>query len=122
LLSVFEIPAGIWHSLASIEGNQTKGGIHVMIRSYNYFVLIILSILLWCSPTDLHALTAQEILDQSIMKQNLGESFRIAATVKTYKTKKLLSDQTLWLMAQIRKDGANFVDLTLRRNPKGYAS
>ncbi|MGO9568482.1 MAG: outer membrane lipoprotein-sorting protein [Desulfomonilaceae bacterium] len=91
-----------------------------MIRSYNYFVLVVLSILLWCSPTDLHALTAQEILDQSIMKRNLGESFRIAATVKTYKAKKLLSDQTLWLMAQIRKDGANFfVDLDSPPQSKG---
>jgi Outer membrane lipoprotein-sorting protein len=91
-----------------------------MIRTYNYFVLIVLSILLWCSPTDLHALTAQEILDQSIMKQNLGESFRLAATVKTYKAKKLLSDQTLWLMAQIRKDGANFfVDLDSSPQSKG---
>jgi len=91
-----------------------------MIRSYNYFVLIVLSILLWCSPTDLHALTAQEILDQSIMKQKLGESFRIAATVKTYMAKKLLSDQTLWLMAQIRKGGANFfLDLDSPPQSKG---
>jgi len=90
-----------------------------MIRAHNHFVLIVLSILLWCLPTDLRALTAQEILDQS-MKQNWGESFRIAVTVKTYKAKKLLSDQTLWLMAQIKKDGANFfVDLDSRPQSKG---
>ncbi len=78
-----------------------------MNRAYNHFVLIVLSVLLWCLPTDLRALTAQEILDQSV-KQNLGESFRISLTVKTYKAKKLLSDQVLWLMAQIGNDGANF--------------
>jgi hypothetical protein len=119
LLPVFEIPAEFGTSLASIQGNQPKGGIHVMIRAYNHFVLVVLSILLWCLPTDLRALTAQEILDQS-MKQNLGQSFRIAATVKTYKAEKLLSDQTLWLMAQIRKDGANFfVDLDSPPQSKG---
>ncbi len=91
-----------------------------MIRAYNYSVLIVLSILLWCLPTDLHALTAQEVLDQSIMRQNLGGSFRIAASVKAYKAKKLLSDQTLWLMAQIRKDGANFfVDFDSPPETKG---
>jgi hypothetical protein len=78
-----------------------------MIRAYKHFALIVLSILLWCLPTDLHALTAQEILDQSV-KQNLGDNFRISLTVKTYKAKKLLSDQVLWLMGQIRNDGANF--------------
>jgi hypothetical protein len=115
----FRTSIGIGTSLASIQGNQPKGGIHVMIRAHNHFVLIVLSILLWCLPTDLRALTAQEILDQS-MKQNWGESFRIAVTVKTYKAKKLLSDQTLWLMAQIKKDGANFfVDLDSRPQSKG---
>ena len=34
-----------------------------MIRIYNHFVVIVLSTLLWCLPTDLCALTAQEILD-----------------------------------------------------------
>ncbi len=78
-----------------------------MIRAKNHFVIIVLSILLWCLPTDLRALTAQEILDQS-MRQNLGESFRISLSVKTYKAKRLLSEQILWLMGQIRADGANF--------------
>jgi Outer membrane lipoprotein-sorting protein len=90
-----------------------------MILAYNRFVLVVLAILLWCLPTDLRALTAQEILDQS-MKQNLGDTFRIALTVKTYKAKKLLSDQILWLMAQIRKDGANFfVDFDSPPESKG---
>ncbi len=88
-----------------------------MIRPYKLFVLIALSILLWSLPTDLRALTAQEILEQSV-KQNLGESFRISLTVKTYKAKKLLSDHVLWLMAQIRKDGAKlFLDLD---SPQDY--
>ena len=70
-------------------------------------------------PTDLRAVTAQEILDQSV-KQNLGESFRISLTIKTYKAKKLLSEQVLWLMAQIRKDGANFfVDFDSPPESKG---
>ena len=90
-----------------------------MIRADTRFFFVVLAILLWCLPTDLRALTAQEILDQST-KQNLGESFRIALTVKTYKAKKLLSDQILWLMAQIRKDGANFfVDFDSPPESKG---
>ncbi len=90
-----------------------------MIRTYNHFALIVLSILIWCLPTDLCALTAQEVLEQSV-KQNLGESFRISLTVKTYKAKKLLSEQGLWLMGQIRKDGANFfVDFDSPSKSKG---
>ncbi len=90
-----------------------------MIRTYKRDVLAFLAILLWCFPTHVRALTAQEILDQS-MKQNLGESFRIALSVKTYKAKKLLSDQVLWLMAQIRQDGANFfVDFDSPPESKG---
>lgn len=90
-----------------------------MIRAYNRLILVALAILFWCLPTDLRALTAQEILDQSA-KQNLGESFRIALTVKTYKAKKLLSDQILWMMAQIREDGANFfVDFDSPPESKG---
>ena len=82
-----------------------------MIRTYTHFALIVLSILICGLPTDLCALTAQEILDQSL-KQNLADSFRVFLTVKTYKAKKLLSNQDLWLIAQIRKDGANvFVDV-----------
>jgi hypothetical protein len=90
-----------------------------MTRAYKHFVLIVLSILIWWLPTDLCALTAQEILDQSV-KQNLGDSFRISLTVQTYKAKKLLSDQVLWLMAQIRNDGANFfVDFDSPPEAKG---
>lgn len=90
-----------------------------MIRAYKHFVLIVVSILIWCLPTDLRALTAQEILDQSI-KQNLGDSFRISLTLRTYKAKRLLSDQELWLMGQIRKDGANFfVDFDSPLETKG---
>ena len=90
-----------------------------MIRTYNHFALIVLSILIWCLPTDLYALTAQEILDQSV-KQNLGHSFRILLTIKTYKVKKLLSDQDLWLMAQPGKDGPNFfVDFDAPPESKG---
>ena len=90
-----------------------------MIHAYNHFPLIVLSILIWCFPTDLCALTAQEILDQSA-KQNLCDSFRILLTVKTYKAKKLLSDQVLWLMARPGKDGANFfVDFDSPPESKG---
>jgi len=78
-----------------------------MIHSYKRLAIALLGIMLWCAPNQLCALTAQEILDQS-MKQNLAESLRVSLTVKTYKAKKLLSDHVLWLMAQIRQGGGNF--------------
>jgi len=90
-----------------------------MIRTCKRFFLIIIATMLWCVPTDSCALTAQEILDQGI-KQNLGKSFRVALTVKTYKAKRLLSDQVLWLMAQIRENGGNFfVDFDSPPESKG---
>lgn len=90
-----------------------------MIHAYKRFAIVFLGIMLWCVPTELCALTAQEILDQG-MKQNLGESFRVALSVKTFKAKKLLTDQVLWLMAQIRQGGANFfVDFDSPPESKG---
>jgi hypothetical protein len=90
-----------------------------MIRRYTRFTLIFAVLTLWCMPTHLWALTAKEILDQS-MKKNLGDSFRIALSVKTFKAKKLLSEQVLWLIAQIKQGSADFfVDFDSPPESKG---
>ncbi|MBI4963839.1 MAG: outer membrane lipoprotein-sorting protein [Desulfomonile tiedjei] len=90
-----------------------------MFRTYKRFTLALLGLVLWCVPADLCALTAQEILDQGA-KQNLGDSFRIALSVKTFKAKKLLSDQVLWLMARIDQGAAHiFVDFDAPPESKG---
>jgi hypothetical protein len=64
------------------------------------FAFLIGCVLLLCAPPFVSAMTAQEILEQGV-KRNLGESFRVALSVKTFKAKKLVSQQALWFMAKV---------------------
>lgn len=69
--------------------------------------LIALSVLVFCLPARSLALTAQEILEEAA-KQALGESFRIALTVKTFKGSKVISTKSLWFMGRVDKKLSSF--------------
>lgn len=79
----------------------------------------ILGLIVCSLPFDLPAMTAKEILEQGA-KQNLGDSFRISLSVKTFKNNKLLGEHVLWLMAKLGQDsGSFFVDFDSPPESKG---
>ncbi|MFC1836132.1 outer membrane lipoprotein-sorting protein [Thermodesulfobacteriota bacterium] len=55
------------------------------------------------SANDLGAMTAQEILDE-VVKRQVGNSFRVGLSVKTFKGKKRVSNHFMWLMGKAGKE------------------
>ncbi len=70
-----------------------------------YFML--LSLIFICLPTDLPAMTAQEILDR-VAKENFGDSFRLTLTAKTFKGKKKPTTNVLWIMGKFSPELSSF--------------
>ena len=58
--------------------------------------------------TNVHAMTAQEILEQ-VDKQSFSNNFRVSLTLKAFKGNKIISSHTLWLMiAKARHGNVNY--------------
>lgn len=79
----------------------------MMISRRSLVSLIALSILALSLPALSLGLTAKEILEEAA-KQGLGESFRIALTVKTLKGNKVISNKSLWFMGRVDKKLSSF--------------
>jgi len=78
-----------------------------MTSQFKYASLLLIGFLFLASPVDLQAMTAKEILDR-VAKESLGDTFRIALTAKTFKGKKLVSNNVIWLMGKASPDFATF--------------
>jgi hypothetical protein len=85
----------------------------------NRYLFIIVGLVLLCIPANLQAMTAHEILEQ-VFKQNFGDTFRVALTVKTQKGKKVLSNHVLWLAGKTGQDKSTFfLDFEEPKESKG---
>lgn len=83
------------------------------------FAKLLIFLFLFALPTDIFAMTAQEILDQ-VGKQNFNDNFRGYVTVKTFKGKKLISNHSLWLTVRVDKGNFSFfVDFEQPKESKG---
>lgn len=79
----------------------------IISRGSYLVILLALSVLVYGFPPRSVALTAQEILEDAA-KQGLGESFRIALSVKTFKGSKIVSTKALWFMGRVDKKLSSF--------------
>jgi hypothetical protein len=59
-------------------------------------------------PSDVRAITAREVFEEAL-KRNLGDSFRVVLTLKTFKGKKAVSRHSLWLMGKTGEESSRFV-------------
>jgi hypothetical protein len=74
---------------------------------------------LFLLPHELFAMSAREILEQ-VLKQNFGDSFRVAVSINTFKAKKLVSSKSLWFVGQTQGGRTSiFVDLEEPPESKG---
>lgn len=88
-------------------------------RRSHFVFLLALSVLIFGLPARCPALTAQEILEDAA-KQGLGESFRIALSVKTLKGNKVISTKALWFMGRVeKKQSSVFVEFDQPADTKG---
>ncbi len=84
-----------------------------------HFAKLLIFLLLFILPTDILAMTAQEILDQ-VGKQNFSDNFRVFVTVKASKGKKVISNHSLWLTVKVDKGNSGFfVDFEDPKESKG---
>lgn len=66
-----------------------------------------------------HAITAKEIVEKA-QKSQVGESFRGAVQVETFRGDKRVSQHSLWVMGQVEKDESIiFLDFTEPEDSKG---
>lgn len=72
------------------------------------FALFILALSLCSLATEAGAITAKEVFEEAV-KRNLGESFRVVLTIKTFKGKKAVSKHSLWLMGVTSKESSSFL-------------
>ncbi len=68
---------------------------------------ILITLFLSVLPMDIHAMTAQEILEQ-VTKQSFSDNFRVAATVKAFIGHTLISNHALWLIVKVDQGKSSF--------------
>ncbi len=84
-----------------------------------WFAPFLMTLFVSVLPMDVHAMTAQEILQQ-VTKQNFNDNFRVAVTVKAFKGNKLISNHSLWLIAKVNQGKSGFfVDFDEPKESKG---
>ncbi|HVN78416.1 MAG TPA: outer membrane lipoprotein-sorting protein [Terriglobia bacterium] len=89
--------------------------IHIMARprrlgELKWISLILITSFLAVLATNVHAMTAQEILEQ-VDKQSFSDNFRVSLTFKAFKGNKVISSRALWLMAKVQEGkGSYFLD------------
>jgi hypothetical protein len=71
------------------------------------FGRLLIFFFLFALPTNILAMTAQEILDQ-VNKQNFNDNFRVFVAVKAIKGKKVISNHSLWLTVKVDKGKSSF--------------
>ena len=105
-------------------GKRYKGFIPISLHPVrigrrDFFRPVLIFFFLFALPTDILAMTAQEILDQ-VVKQNFSDNFRGYVTVKTFKGKKLISNHSLWLTVRVENGNSSFfVDFEQPKESKG---
>jgi hypothetical protein len=98
--------------VASFVKSVKGQGITLILASF--FFLVALS-----EPSPVHCMTAQQILDE-VVKQNFLDSFRVVLGVQTFKGKKSISKNALWLMGQTHeRDSDFFLDFDEPKESKG---
>ncbi len=68
---------------------------------------ILITLFLCVLPMDIHAMTAQEILEQ-VTKQSFSDNFRVAVTVKAFIGRTLISNHALWLIVKVDQGKSSF--------------
>jgi Outer membrane lipoprotein-sorting protein len=80
---------------------------------------LLLFIAIFFIPVVAQAMTASEILER-VAKENFGDTFRIPLTVKTFKSGRLKSNHTLWLMGRTKDHSTSiFIEFDTPKESKG---